>query len=196
MPPKSESQRRAAAIAEHHPEKAKGAAKEMAKSMSKKQLHDFATTPSKNLPEHVSKEGLDGFLDGYREKQARAGDENAVMVKMTPEEQRQMEALATQREREEWAHPHKLSTEPRAVSTPVAAPASAPAAAPSLKDRLLASLQGGFGSAKKFVGEHPAATGIAAGVAGGAGLAGAAMALKQKLDAKKKKKPVRREVAA
>ncbi len=70
MPSSSKSQQQAAAIAEHHPEKAKGAAKEMAKSMSKKQLHDFASTPSKNLPEHVSKEGLDGFLDGYREKTA------------------------------------------------------------------------------------------------------------------------------
>lgn len=59
MPSLSVSQRRAAAIAEHHPEQAKGAAKEMAKSMTKSQLHDYATTPEKNLPEHVEKKSAE-----------------------------------------------------------------------------------------------------------------------------------------
>jgi len=73
-------------------------------------------------------------------------------------------------------------------------PADAAPGAPSLKDRLLASLQGGLDSTKKFVGEHQMATGIAAGVAGGAGLTAAALALKRKLEAKKK--PVRRVAVA
>lgn len=51
MPAQSKSQRQAAAIAEYHPEQATGAAKDMAASMSKGQLHDFAATKEKGLPE-------------------------------------------------------------------------------------------------------------------------------------------------
>ena len=52
MPAKSEAQRRAMAIAEHHPsqlyEKNKGM-----KKMSKSQLHDFAATKEKGLPHYA-----------------------------------------------------------------------------------------------------------------------------------------------
>jgi len=54
MPAKSEAQRRLMAIAEHHPEELyernKGAAE-----MTHKQLHEFASTSEKGLPEHVKK---------------------------------------------------------------------------------------------------------------------------------------------
>ena len=53
MPAVSKAQQIAAAIAEHNPSKAKGPAKEMAKSMSKKQLHDFAAGSMEGKPEHV-----------------------------------------------------------------------------------------------------------------------------------------------
>lgn len=49
MPAKSRAQQRAAAIAEHHPEKLYARNRDMLK-MSKKQLHDFAKTPRVNLP--------------------------------------------------------------------------------------------------------------------------------------------------
>jgi phage gpG-like protein len=52
MPAVSKAQQQAAAIAEHEPSKAKGAAKQMAKSMSKEQLHHFAATKVKDKPEH------------------------------------------------------------------------------------------------------------------------------------------------
>jgi len=57
MPAVSKKQRRAAAIALKHPEKAKGASKEMAKSMKKSDLEKFAKTKEKNLPEDVSLDG-------------------------------------------------------------------------------------------------------------------------------------------
>jgi len=46
--------RRAAAIAEHHPEKLNPANRGLLK-MSKEQLHDFASTPERNLPRKKSK---------------------------------------------------------------------------------------------------------------------------------------------
>ena len=54
MPAKSKKMRRAMAIAEHHPEKLYRKNREMLK-MSKAQLHDFATTPEKKLPNMVKK---------------------------------------------------------------------------------------------------------------------------------------------
>jgi len=308
VPAKSKAQQQAAAVAKHHPEKAKGAAKEMTK-MSKKQLHDFAATPSKNLPEHVSKEGLDGYLDGYRTKTAadpetetkehlvipkgvrakpgvreettlRAGPDTSLeagflraqakrraeqekhlalpatekiwpqakgrleeqfaqaaeqaaaeqnkhlalpsteqiwpqakkrldvqmegaadssMVKRILAEQQSRRTKADAEERrpiaEGWMKQTPPSDETMAALAPkpAEAPTSEEAAAPSLKDRLLASLQGGLESTRKFVGEHPLATAGAA-VAGGAGLTAAALALKRKLEAKKK--PVRRAAVA
>lgn len=71
MPAPSKAMQQAAAIAEHNPEKATGAAKEMASSMSKSQLHDFAATKTKGLPKHVSKSTKkasafhEGFMHGY-----------------------------------------------------------------------------------------------------------------------------------
>lgn len=43
--------RRAAAIAEHHPEKLKARNASML-DMTQEQLHDFAATPEKGLPKH------------------------------------------------------------------------------------------------------------------------------------------------
>ena len=53
MPAKSKrNQRIAMAIAEHHPEKLYARNKGL-KSMAKRQLHDFASTPEKGLPKKV-----------------------------------------------------------------------------------------------------------------------------------------------
>jgi len=49
MPAKSKKQRRAMAIAEHHPEKLYARNKDLAK-MSKGQLRDYSTTSEKKLP--------------------------------------------------------------------------------------------------------------------------------------------------
>ena len=54
MPAVSVAQSTAMAIAEHHPEELNPANKGLAK-MSHKDLHDFASTPEKGLPEHVHK---------------------------------------------------------------------------------------------------------------------------------------------
>ncbi len=50
MPSLSKAQRRAVAIAEHDPEKLKKRNRGML-GMSHTQLHDFASTPEKGLPE-------------------------------------------------------------------------------------------------------------------------------------------------
>ena len=52
MPAVSKDQRIAMAIAEHHPEKLNPENKGLAE-MSHKDLHDFASTPEKGLPQHV-----------------------------------------------------------------------------------------------------------------------------------------------
>ncbi len=54
MPAVSKAQRVAMAIAEHHPEKLHAENRGMLK-MSKEQLHDFAASSPKGLPEHVKK---------------------------------------------------------------------------------------------------------------------------------------------
>ena len=51
MPAKSKKQRKMMAIAAHHPEKLYKRNKGVAK-MSKKQLHEYATTSEKGLPNH------------------------------------------------------------------------------------------------------------------------------------------------
>jgi hypothetical protein len=51
MPAVSKAQRIAMAIAEHHPDKLYGKNKGLLK-MSHQQLHDFAHTSEKGLPEH------------------------------------------------------------------------------------------------------------------------------------------------
>jgi hypothetical protein len=50
MPAVSQKQRRAMAIAEHHPEELNPENRGLLK-MSHQQLHDFASTKEKNLPE-------------------------------------------------------------------------------------------------------------------------------------------------
>lgn len=55
MPAASKAQRIAMAIAEHHPEQLYERNKGMAK-MTKEQLHDFAATSEKGLPEHKDTE--------------------------------------------------------------------------------------------------------------------------------------------
>jgi hypothetical protein len=54
MPSKSKKMRRAAAIAEHHPEELYARNKGMA-NMTHKQLHDYASTKEKKLPEKKKK---------------------------------------------------------------------------------------------------------------------------------------------
>jgi hypothetical protein len=54
MPAVSKKQRRAMAIAEHHPESLNSDNAGM-KKMSKGQLHDFAATKEKKLPDKVKK---------------------------------------------------------------------------------------------------------------------------------------------
>lgn len=54
MPSVSKAQQVAMAIAEHNPSKLKKRNKGLLK-MSHKQLHDFAATPTKRLPEHIAK---------------------------------------------------------------------------------------------------------------------------------------------
>lgn len=53
MPARSVKQRKAMAIAEHHPEELYGRNKSLL-GMSHEQLHEFADTPEKNLPERSS----------------------------------------------------------------------------------------------------------------------------------------------
>lgn len=61
MPPKSAAQQKAAGAAlsakrgETPKSKLKGVSKQMEKSMSEKQLDEFASTKRKGKPEHVSK---------------------------------------------------------------------------------------------------------------------------------------------
>jgi hypothetical protein len=54
MPAISIAQRKAMAIAEHHPEKLKKKNRGLLK-MSHKELHDFAATPKKGLPVRAGK---------------------------------------------------------------------------------------------------------------------------------------------
>jgi Rod binding domain-containing protein len=54
MPANSKAQRIAMAIAERHPEELSEKNKGLA-DMTHKQLHDFASTPEKGLPEHAHK---------------------------------------------------------------------------------------------------------------------------------------------
>lgn len=55
MPAKSKAQRRAMAIAEHHPEELYKRNKGL-KKMTRTQLHEFAETKEKKLPEKVKKD--------------------------------------------------------------------------------------------------------------------------------------------
>jgi hypothetical protein len=54
MPAVSKDERIAMAIAEHHPEKLYKRNRGLLR-MSRQQLHEFAATPERGLPEHVGK---------------------------------------------------------------------------------------------------------------------------------------------
>jgi hypothetical protein len=54
MPARSKKQRQVAAIAEYHPEKLYKRNRGML-NMTHKQLHDYAATKEKNLPNHAAK---------------------------------------------------------------------------------------------------------------------------------------------
>lgn len=54
MPAESKAFRRLAGLAEHHPEKV-SAKNRPVLNMTHQQLHDFASTPEKGLPEHKQK---------------------------------------------------------------------------------------------------------------------------------------------
>lgn len=56
MPAKSVAQRRAIAIAEHHPEELYARNAGLAK-MTKSQMHDFAAVKEKGMPMHVKSKG-------------------------------------------------------------------------------------------------------------------------------------------
>jgi Protein of unknwon function (DUF3008) len=56
MPAKSKAQQEAMAIAEHSPDKLYSKNKSLL-NMSGSQLHDFAATPRKGLPQKVGKKG-------------------------------------------------------------------------------------------------------------------------------------------
>jgi len=73
MPADSQAQRKLMAIAEHHPEDV-SAKNRGVLSMDKDQLHDFASTKEKGLPEHAKKKGGDGPVD-----------HKAALSKMNPE---------------------------------------------------------------------------------------------------------------
>lgn len=56
MPSESKAQRRFMAMVEHTPKsELSGKAKKAKESMTHKQLHDFAATKEKHLPEHVKR---------------------------------------------------------------------------------------------------------------------------------------------
>ena len=60
MPAESQAQQAAMAIAEHEPEKLYARNRGLLK-MSKSQLHDFASTPTKHLPARKRKKKLRAF---------------------------------------------------------------------------------------------------------------------------------------
>jgi hypothetical protein len=68
MPAKSVAMRRAAAIAEHHPEELNAENKGLLK-MTQGELHKFASTPEKGLPQHT-KTSLKSL---YKKGKARKG---------------------------------------------------------------------------------------------------------------------------
>ena len=71
MPAESQAQQRYMAIAEHHPEKLRG----KKPNMTHQQLHDFASTPRKGLPEHsdlaAAPRGIETLFPPHRKKGPR-----------------------------------------------------------------------------------------------------------------------------
>lgn len=78
MPAKSAAQQALFAIAEKHPEKLHAENKSLA-SLSHQTLHDFAATPSKNLPQHV---GRKYYADGDTPDQVQP--ENSSLIPSAP----------------------------------------------------------------------------------------------------------------
>ena len=70
----SKAQRRAIAIAEHHPEELRGKNRSLLK-MKRSDMHDFASTREKGLPEHVrrGKKRHSSHHRGRRRKMHRGG---------------------------------------------------------------------------------------------------------------------------
>lgn len=60
MPAKSKAQQRFMAMVEHDPEKVQG----KKPHMTHQQLHDFAATPTKGLPERIGHDGHEGPNEG------------------------------------------------------------------------------------------------------------------------------------
>jgi len=69
MPATSRAQRVAMAIAEHHPDQLNPANKGLLQ-MSHQQLHDFASTPEKGLPQHANAKTVYGGMNGKKRKPA------------------------------------------------------------------------------------------------------------------------------
>jgi len=69
MPAKSQAQQRFMAIAEHHPEQLRGPAPDMTHA----QLHDFAATPRKGLPQHATPVARDHTGGQVLQRLAREG---------------------------------------------------------------------------------------------------------------------------
>jgi len=68
MPAESQAQQAVMAIAEHSPEKLHAENKGLLK-MSHKQLHDFASTSTKDLPAHVHKTASYSMAHKARKKE-------------------------------------------------------------------------------------------------------------------------------
>ena len=65
MPSESKAQQALMALAEHHPEQVNAENRGVLK-MSKKDLHDFASTPKKGLPEHKKKSAYSHVREARR----------------------------------------------------------------------------------------------------------------------------------
>lgn len=105
MPAVSKAQQTAAQIAEHHPEEAKGAAGEMAESMTREQLHDFASGKKEGKPEHVKKEAsqayVEGYFAGYMHKRAQVAAATTMYdTDVTPPETEDMPTVKERKKQE------------------------------------------------------------------------------------------------
>ena len=90
MPSESKAQQRAMGMAEAIKKgdipksEAKGPVKEIVDSMTKEQVHDFASTKTKDLPEHKKEASLRAYLAGYMHKQAKISPEvSDAIARMT-----------------------------------------------------------------------------------------------------------------
>jgi flagellar hook-length control protein FliK len=72
MPAKSKAQQEFMAIAEHEPDKLRGAKPKM----SHDQLHDFAATPTKGLPQKIGRDAEESPAHERRESKAKERSEH------------------------------------------------------------------------------------------------------------------------